>query len=99
FSKAPLLNLSHSLDWAVITVCSGSARISPRGVPWSKRMSINRRGLLPVGYGSFQALGYKVEDGVDLFPRHVELLHHFVNAQVFKVLNNRGNGQAGILEH
>ena len=72
-------------------------RRSPRGVPWSNRMSINRRGS-PLWYGSFQALGYEVEDGVNLLPRHVELFDYSVNAQVLKVLDNRGNGQARIIE-
>jgi hypothetical protein len=44
---------------------------------------------------TFQASGHEVEDGVNLFPRHVELFHHLVNAQVLKILDDRGNGQAG----
>lgn len=38
-----------------------------------------------------QTLGNEFKDGGDLLPRHVELLHHFVNAQIFEILDNRGD--------
>ena len=44
FRRAPLLSVSQPLDCAVWTVCPGSARISPFGVPWSKRMSTGGHG-------------------------------------------------------
>src|ERR1035438_10658722 len=49
--------------------------------------------------GRLQALSHKTKDGTDLLARHVELLHHFIDAQVFEVLNDRGDGQPGIPEH
>ena len=39
FSSSPLLNVSQHLDCAVCTVCLGSARARPFGVPWSNRTS------------------------------------------------------------
>ena len=49
-------------------MCPGSARISPFGVPWSKRTSTGGTGL------GAQALSYEFEHGSDLLAGHVELL-------------------------
>ena len=73
FSKAQLLSVSHPLDWAVWIACPGNARISPFGVPWSKRMST---GGDRVGA---EALCYELQDGCDLLAGHVELLHDLLD--------------------
>ncbi len=103
FSNAPLLSLSHPLAWAVMIVSPGSARASPFGVPWSKRMSIDRRGIDRGGRlprcRNLEALGHKIEYPFDLLPRHVELLHHFFDAQILKVLDHGRNGQSRITKH
>src|SRR2546429_2435807 len=39
----PYTTLFRSLAFAVTTAWSGSARARPRGVPWSKRTSIDRK--------------------------------------------------------
>src|SRR5579863_3351819 len=81
----------------------GSARASPVGVPWSKRMSIDPCGIDRGGRllrrRNFEALGHKIKYRYDLLPRHFELFHHFLDAQILKVLNHGRNGQAGITKH
>src|SRR5580658_1161928 len=91
FNKAPLLSLSQPLALAVMTVWPRSARASPRGAPWSKRMSIDRRGILRRSRHS-EALGHKVKHCCDLLARHVQLFHHLFDAQIFKILDDCGNG-------
>src|SRR5918993_3330859 len=90
---APLLSVSRPLACAVWTVCPGSARVSPFGVPWSKRTSTGRN-----GFGA-QALSYEFEHGGDLLARHVELLHDLLDAEVLEVLDDGGDRQARALEH
>jgi hypothetical protein len=97
-SHAPLLSLSHPLAWAVGIVWPGSAWARPFGVPWSKRMRIDRHGGLPWGR-DLEALRDKFQYRCDLFPRDVELFHHFFDAQILKVLNDGRNRQAGITKH
>ena len=41
-----------------------------------------------------QTLCHELEDGRDLFARHVELLDDLVDAEVFEILNHCGHGQA-----
>jgi hypothetical protein len=90
FNKAPLFSLFQPLAEAVVTVWRRSARATPRGAPWSKSMSIDGRGpRRRLRY--LKALRHEFKDGRDLLPRHVELLHHFFNAQVFKVLDHGCN--------
>ena len=48
--------------------------------------------------GSLEASGYEFEDRFDLFPGHVELFDHFVDAEVFEVLEDGGDGHAGAAE-
>jgi hypothetical protein len=92
-NSAPLLRVPQPLDCAVCTVCPGSGRTSFLGVPWSKRTTTGRN-----RFGA-QALGYEVEYGFDLFARHVEPLNDLVDAQIFQVLDDSGNGQTSALEH
>jgi hypothetical protein len=87
FKSPPLLSVSQPLDCAVETVCPDSARASPFGVPWSKRMSTGG------DVGSAQALSHELEDSGYLFARHVELLDDLVDAGVLEVLDDRGNRQ------
>src|SRR5688500_16493698 len=91
-NSSPLVRASHPLDCAVWTVCSDSARASPFGVPWSKRMSTGGHGV------GAEALGYEVENGRYLLACDVELLDDLVDAQVLEVLDDRGNGQTGAFE-
>jgi len=49
--------------------------------------------------GSAQALSHELEDSGYLFARHVELLDDLVNAEILEVLDDRGHGQTGTLEH
>ena len=88
-----VLSVSQPFDCAVETVCPDNARASPFGVPWSKRMSTG------VDVGSAQALSDELKDSGYLFARHVELLDDLVDAEILEVLDDRGHGQAGALEH
>src|ERR1035437_5416680 len=97
FNRSPLFSCSQPICLAVDTVWPGSSCARPRGVPWSKRMSIGRRrGLERDGW--LEALGYEVKDRLDLLASHVELFHHFGDAHVFEVLEDGCYGQAGIAE-
>jgi len=49
--------------------------------------------------GSAQALSHKREESGYLFARHVELLDDLVDAEILEVLDDRGHGQTGALEH
>src|SRR5438552_188816 len=49
--------------------------------------------------GSAQALSHELEDSGYLFARHVELLDDLVDAEILEVLDDRGDGQTGTLEH
>ena len=76
FNSAPLFSVSQPLDCAVWTVCPGSARAGPFGVPRSKRTSTGGND------GSAKALSDELEDGHHLFARHVELVDDLVDAQI-----------------
>src|SRR3984957_13970793 len=97
FNKSPLVSLSQPLALAVTMVWPPSARATPRGTPWSKRMSIHGDGGLRLWL--LEALRHKFKHRRNLLPRHVELLHHFFDTQILKVLNDCGNRQPGIPEH
>src|SRR5262245_20831105 len=88
-NNAPLLSVSQPLDCAVWIVCADSARVSPFGVPWSKRTSTGR------DVGTAQALSYELEDGRHLLARHVVLLDDFVDAQILEVLDDGSHRQTG----
>src|SRR5688572_28826419 len=92
FNSAPLVSASHPSDCAVRTVCPGSALIRPLGVPWSNRTSTG---------GDFraQAICHELENGRDLFARHIELLDYLVDAEVLEVLDDRVYRQTRALEH
>ena len=61
-------------------------------------MSVDDWGSLS-GSRRLEALRDKFQDRYDLFPRDVKLFHDFLDAQILQVLDHRGNGQPGILEH
>ena len=82
-----------------MTVWPGSAWARPRGVPWSKRMSIDGRRVPRWWRRSLEAPRHKVEHRSNLLPRHVELFHHFFDAQIFKVLDHCGNRQPRVPKH
>jgi hypothetical protein len=50
---------------------------------------------MSTGGGGFnaQALSDEVEHSSDLLARHVELLHDLLDAEIFEILDDRGNGQ------
>ena len=66
-------------------MCSNSTLASPFGVPWSNRTSTG-------GDFGTQTLNDELEHGCHLFTRDVELLHDLVDAEVFEVLDDRGDG-------
>jgi hypothetical protein len=86
FKSAPLLSVYQPLACAVSTVCPGSARINPLGVPWSKRTRTGWNRL------SAEAQRHEVEYCRDLLARHVELLDNLVDAEILKILDDRGHG-------
>jgi hypothetical protein len=60
----------------------------------------NELGLFTAGSRSSpKALRYKFERGFNLFPRHVVLFHHLVDAHVLEVLENGGHRHPGVLKH
>ena len=63
----------------------------PLGVPWSNSTSTGGR------FGT-KALNHELEDSRNLVARHLELLHDLVDAEVFEVLDDGGDGQTGTLE-
>src|SRR3974377_1048902 len=71
--------------------------MSPFGVPWPNRMSIEWRGWI-ARRRSLEALRHKIKHGLDLLASHVELLHHFLDAQIFEILDHGRNRQAGPAE-
>jgi hypothetical protein len=44
-------------------------------------------------------LSHELNDGGNLLARHVELFHHFFDAQIFRVFNDRRDGQPRIAKH
>ena len=89
--SSPLVSVSQPLACAVWTVCPDSARASPFGVPWSKKMSTGGDGV------GAEAQGYEVENGRHLLSRDVELLDDLVNAQILEVLDDGGHGFLSLL--
>ena len=61
-------------------------------------MSIGAPGGLPRGR-PLEALRHKLKHRCDLLPRHVELFHDFFDAQIFKILDDCGNRQPGVLKN
>src|SRR6266700_2801834 len=86
-SKSPLLKVSHPRSFAFVTLWPGRNRAMPRGVTWSKRMSIHGGVCSGDGDGDrIKAAGGKLKDRVDLFPRDIELLDDFLDGgSSFKV--------------
>src|SRR6516162_6576497 len=60
-------------------------------------MSIDRHGW--IARHSLEALCHEIKYRRDLLARHVELLHHFLDGQIFEVLDNGRNGQAGFAKY
>jgi hypothetical protein len=90
---------SQPRAFAAITVRPGSSLARPRGVPWSKRMSIDGRRRGGGNWIRLEALSYKLEYGFDLLAGHVELVHDFLNAHVFEVLEDGGDWHTCILKY
>src|ERR1700691_5837175 len=100
-SKSPLVNVSHPRSLALVTVWPGRNRAIPRGVPWSKRMSIGR-GVCSgnSGWRCIQTAGGKFQYRVDLFSRDVELIDDFLyGGSRFQVFEHGGYGHSGIAKH
>src|SRR6266496_3872149 len=100
-SKSPLVSVSHPWSLALVTVWPGRNRAMPRGVTWSKRMSISR-GVCSGGgdRDRIKTAGGKFQDRVDLFPREVELLDDFLyGGSGFEVFEHGGYWHTGITKH
>src|SRR5712692_7972369 len=100
-SKSPLESVSHPRSLALVTVWPARNRAMPRGVTWSKRMSINRGvcggGGVP---DRIKTAGGEFQYRVDLFPRDVELLDDFLySGSSFEVFEDCGHGHAGTAKH
>src|SRR5579862_1239026 len=92
-SKLPLVNVSHPRSLAFVTVWSARKRAMPRGVTWSKRMSING-GVWSGdrGRNRIETAGGKFKHRVNLLPRNVELVDDFLYARSsFKVFEYGGH--------
>src|ERR1035441_5270350 len=77
-NKSPLVRVSHPRSLALVTVWPVRNRAMPRGVTWSKRMSIRPRGFCSRQGGRSKTASGKFQHRIDLFARHVELLDNFV---------------------
>ena len=75
FNKSPLLNVSHPCALASLTIWPCSARGE---CPWAFR---GQRECALTANRSFRTPCCKVQYRGDLFPRHVELFHDFLDAQ------------------
>ena len=54
-----------------------------------------RKGSVSAAY----ALSDEIQHGCYLVARHIELLHDVVDAEIFDILDDGGDGQPGALEH
>ena len=73
----------------------------PRGVTWSKSMSIHGNACRGNGgRDGIETAGGKIKNGVYLFPADVELVDYFLYAgSGFKVFEHGGDGHSGIAKH
>src|ERR1035441_3773072 len=101
FSSSPLAGVSLPSSFAFVTVWPSRNGISGAGVPWSKRMrldrlgggGLHRRGSVKAPCGEFQY-------SYHLVPRHIEPFHNLVNCGPgLQVLENSRNRHAGIFKH
>jgi hypothetical protein len=85
----------------ITKVCPGRNRAMPRGVTWSKRMSIYGGVCSRDGERKrIEAAGGKFKYRINLFPRDVELLDDFLYAgSSFNVFEHGGYGHPSIAKY
>src|ERR1039458_3336571 len=101
FSNSPFTSRSQPASLAFVTVWPVRNGISGAGVPWSNRMRID--GYLTVCRSGrirwVKTTGRKLQHGNNLFPRHVEPLHDFVDGGPgFEIFEYSGNRHPGIFK-
>src|SRR5450432_1296750 len=97
--NSPLVSISHPRSLVFVTVWPGRNRAIPRGVTWSKRMSINWR-FCSGDRDRIKTAGGKCQYRVDLFPSDVELLNDFLNGcSGFEVFEYGRHGHPGVAKY